>query len=159
MVQHPVTRSWYCVCISQRWRTCVCVYGSMGARTATVPVAHWPMKSVWAVLTSWLIHKMGSGVQSVKWLLCGFPHAQPASFHLWSDGTSSGCNGEFHHVALSHCWGGGGDDWGRTLVITHTLRHSGTNACTHTGSRVYMYMNTCGVLTSMFNRRLFFHTL
>lgn len=47
--------------------------------SVTVPAAAQPMESTEAALTSRLIHKMGSGVQIVKWLLCGF-HMQSVLF-------------------------------------------------------------------------------
>lgn len=52
---------------------CVCVY--IRAIIATVPVA---LRSYVDIM---VIHKMGSGVQIVKWLLCGFHmHSRLISF-------------------------------------------------------------------------------
>lgn len=64
-----------CLCVSQRDGdpvrehafVCVCIRTII----ATVLAELEPMKTGIA-MSSWLIHKMGSGVQIVKWLLCGF---------------------------------------------------------------------------------------
>lgn len=67
--------------ISERWKVTkgACVCACIHYITATVPTALQPIESDSAMLTSWLIHKMGSGVEIVKWLL-RFPHAEPDSF-------------------------------------------------------------------------------
>lgn len=99
-------------------RTCAFVRG-MGAPTPwTRGTVHSSQLNQFLLNLSQLIHKMGSGVHTVKWLPCGF--------YSWAYGASAGGYGVVCDVTLSNS--GGGEvaecisDWvqTQTSVCTHT---------------------------------------